>query len=232
MKHPEIMIKIDRKLDQDLAWEFYSLPEIGGCNFWEERALKHHKKLLEINSVNSKKDFLNKYVLDFYESHTTEINKAQKEIIQNLDGKKEEFLLIVDKIFKKHPWPKKIFTGYLSIFDFCPRFLDSGEFQVFMYDNKSLQLFTIFHEMLHFMFYDFIKKEFSKDFKNVDTEKGKLWDLAEVFNAVIQDTDDFVELHGKIKNIGYPNHKDLILRGKNLWESNPDIKSWIVEIIK
>ncbi|MBU2545374.1 hypothetical protein KKC65_02905 [Patescibacteria group bacterium] len=230
MKYPEIIIKIDQELDQDLAWEFYSNPEIGGCNFWEERALKHHKKLLKIGLVKDKKDFLNKYILDFYRINAVEISEAKREIAQNLNEKKEGFFLTVDKIFKKYTWPKNSFIGYLSIFDFCPRFLDSGEFQVFIYDNKNLQLFTIFHEMLHFIFYDFVQKKFSKDFERMDTEKGKLWDLAEVFNAVIQDTDDFIKLHGKIKNIGYPDHKNLILKGKDLWENNPDLNSWIIKM--
>ena len=232
MKYPEIKIKIDQKMDQSLAWEFYSNPEIGGCNFWGERALKYHIKLLEMESAEKQKDFLNKYISDFYKFHIAEINTAKKEITQNLNEKREEFFLTVDKIFKKHLWPKNKFTGYLSIFDFCPRFLDSGEFQVFMYDKKNLQLFTIFHEMLHFIFYDFVQKEFSKEFKKVDTEKGRLWDLAEVFNAVVQDTESFIRLHGKIENIGYPDHKNLILEGKKLWKNNPDLNNWITEMSK
>lgn len=232
MKYPEITIKINQKLDQDLAWEFYNNPEISGCNFWEEKALKYHKKLLEIDLAKNKKSFLNKYISEFYKFHIIEIDKAKEEIVQNLNEKKEEFFLTVDNIFKKYPWPRDNFTGYLSIFDFCPRFLDSGEFQVFMYDNKNLQLFTIFHEMLHFIFYDFVQKKFPKDFEKVDTEKGRLWDLAEVFNAVIQNTDDFIRLHGKIENIGYPDHKSLILKGKDLWKNNPDLNSWIIEMAK
>lgn len=55
MKYPEITIKINQKLDQDLAWEFYSNPEISGCNFWKEKALKYHKKLLEIDLAKNKK---------------------------------------------------------------------------------------------------------------------------------------------------------------------------------
>ena len=66
----------------------------------------------------------------------------------------------------------------------------------------------------------------------MDTEEGQLWDLAEVFNAVIQDTEDFIKLHGKIKDIGYPDHKELISRGKLTWESNPDAYRWIAEMAK
>jgi len=44
----------------------------------------------------------------------------------------------------------------------------------------------------------------------MDTEEGKFWILAEVFNAVIQNTQDFINLHGKINNIGYPDYQELI----------------------
>jgi hypothetical protein len=66
----------------------------------------------------------------------------------------------------------------------------------------------------------------------MDTEKGKFWDIAEVFNAVIQNTDDFISLHGKIDNIGYPYHKELITKGALLWEKDPDVYAWINEMIK
>jgi len=232
MKYPKIIIKIDQKMDQDLAWEFYRNPEIGGCNFWKERALSYHSNLSKMNSIKNPKDFLFKYISKYYKSNSEEIKKLRKKTIAYLSQSQEDFFKIVDKIFKKYPWPRNSFNSYLSIFDFCPRFLDSGEFQVFMYDNRNLQLFTIFHEMLHFIFYDFVQKEFPKDFKRVDTEKGKLWDLAEVFNVVIQDTNDFIKLHGKIENIGYPDHKNLILKGKDLWGNNPDLNNWVVGMLK
>jgi len=219
-------------MDQDLAWEFYHNPEISGCNFWKERALSYHPNLLKIDLAENPKDFLFEYISEYYKSNSEEIRKLSKKTKTYLDQSQESFFEIVDRIFRKYPWPKNAFTGYLSIFDFCPRFLDSGEFQVFMYDNKNLQLFTIFHEMLHFIFYDFIQREFPKNFKGINTEKGKLWDLAEVFNAVIQDTADFIKLHGKIENIGYPDHKNLILEGKDLWKNNPDLNNWVVEMLK
>jgi hypothetical protein len=66
----------------------------------------------------------------------------------------------------------------------------------------------------------------------MNTEEGKFWDIAETFNAVIQSTDDFINLHGRIENIGYLDHKDLIAKGSLLWEKNPDVYAWISEMIK
>ena len=69
-------------------------------------------------------------------------------------------------------------------------------------------------------------------FKKMDTEKGKFWDLAEIFNVVIQDNDDFIKLHRKIENIGYPDHKDLITKSKDLWQKNPNLDQWIAGMMK
>jgi hypothetical protein len=232
MSNPTIQLKFDQKLDQDLAWDFYSNPNFGGCNFWEERALAHHPKLSEIELVKNPKKILKQYILEFYNSNFDEIKKLSQKTPQYLNQSQNNFFLIVDKIFKHYPWPKKRFIGVFSIFDFCPRFLDWVGFQIFLYDNRDMQLFTIFHEMLHFIFYDFAQKTFPEKFKKLNTNKGKFWDLAEVFNAVIQDTSDFTKLHGKIKNIGYPDHKELIKKGKKIWNKNKNVNQWIIEMMK
>lgn len=231
MMQPIIKLKFDQKLDQVKAWDFYSDSNFGGCDFWKERALKHHPKLIEIKSARNPKKFLNRYILDFYKANDREIKALSENTIKYLNQEQDNFFLIVDKLFKEHSWPRKKFIVDFSIFDFCPRFLDSAELQVFIYDNRSLQLFTIFHEMLHFIFYDFVKKNFPET-KKMDTEQGKLWDLAEVFNAVVQNTDDFISLHGKIKNIGYPDHGRLILQGMRLWKKDPNVYGWVSQMLK
>lgn len=227
MINPTIQLSFDQKLDQKMAWDFYSDPEFGGCDFWEKRALPYHPNLSEIKSTKNPKKFLHEYVSKFYRSHSEEIKNHSKKTSKNLNKTQDDFFKIVDKIFN-HPWPKKKYIGLFSIFDFCPRFLDSGKFQIFLYDNRDMQLFTIFHEMLHFIFYDFAQKTFPKKFKNANTNKGKFWDLAEVFNTVIHNTDDFIALHGKIKGLGYPYHKRLIIKGKKLWQKNQNLNQWII----
>ncbi len=232
MPNPTIKLKFDQKLDHDMAWSFYTNQEFGGCNFWKERALFYHPNLLKIDLVKNSKIFLDKYISEFYSSHADEMEKRSQKIFIYLNESQDDFFRIVDDIFNQRLWPKKEFIGCFSIFDFCPRFLDWGGFQIFLYENRNTQLFTIFHEMLHFIFYDFLQKTFTKKFKNLNTEKGKFWDLAEIFNSVVQDTDNFIKLHGKIKNSGYPKHNNLIIKGKILWKKNQDLSQWIIEMMK
>jgi hypothetical protein len=226
MNHPIIKLQFDQKLDQDMAWIFYGHKR-GGCDFWKERALRYHPKLINIEESSDKKAFLNDYVSDYYTSHNNEIISLSNKTIEYLNQTQEKYFLLIDKIFNNYPWPKKEIIGNFSIFDFCPRFLEDGEFQVCIYDNRSLQLFTIFHECLHFIFYDFALNKFPEVFTGIDTGDGKFWILAEVFNAVVQSTDDFTILYGKIDNIGYPDHQELIKQGSMIWKDNPDVYNWI-----
>ena len=158
MNYPIVNFDFNQELELNLALEFYNNPRHGGNDFWQERAIKYHPKLKEINDANNKKEFLNKYISEYYASNKKDIESLGDEIRKNFKDKERAYLLLVDKIFAGYAWPNEKYTGYFSIFDFCPRFIDSGEFQVFIYDKKENQLFTISHEMLHFIFYNYAQK--------------------------------------------------------------------------
>ena len=233
MNYPIVDFTFNQKLEQDLALEFYNNPKHGGNDFWQERAIKHHPKLKEIDNANNPKEFLNKYISEYYATNKKEIELLGDETHKNFKDKENAYFPLVNKIFAGYSWPKDKYIGYFSIFDFCPRFLDYGEFQVFIYDNKENHLFTVFHEMLHFIFYDYAQKTFSEVFGDMDTENGAFWDLAEVFNTVIQDTDEFIKLHGKIDNMGYPDHNSILLpKAKEIWDMEKDIFNWTEQMIK
>jgi hypothetical protein len=230
MEHPVIKLQFDQRLDRDMAWSFYGHKK-GGCDFWEERALRYHPVLIDIEKSSDKKAFLDNYVSSYYISHNDEIISFSNKTIEYLNQTQEKYFPLVDKIFNNHPWPQKEMIGDFSIFDFCPRFLEDGEFQVCIYDERNVQLFVIFHECLHFMFYDFALNKFPEIFAGIDTGSGKFWVLAEVFNAVIQSTDDFVGLHGKIDNIGYPDHQELIRKGSLMWKEDASVPNWISKML-
>lgn len=232
MNYPNIDFDFNQELEQELALEFFNNPKHGGNDFWQERAIKHHPKLKEIDGSDNPKEFLNKYISEYYMLNEKEIESLSDEIRKNFKDKENAYFLLVDKIFAEYPWPKDKYIGYFSIFDFCPRFLDSGEFQVFIYDKKENQLFTIFHEMLHFIFYDYAQKTFPEILGKMDTENGAFWDLAEIFNTVIQSTDEFIELHGKIDNIGYPDHNLILPKAKEIWSKKNNVFNWTEQMIK
>lgn len=217
--------KLDSKFDFEIAWDFYNNPKYAGVDFWGRGALQYHDELKTIEKKQRKKVFLSNYVESLYKQHKNEFEHRRKEIKILYKKEEQHFFYETEKIFKNHPWPKGKYIAYLSIFDFCPRFLDDKTFFVFMHDNDKGILFTIFHEMLHFIFYDYCLIKYPRIFKNQDTEKGSFWEIAEIFNVVAQQTPGFSKLHGSINDIGYPELKLKFKEAKKVW--NGDIDNWI-----
>lgn len=231
MEYPIINFKFDRSLDQDVAWMFYNNQKFGGIDFWRERALPHHPTFNKINEFSNPQQFINQYVSAFYIAHANELERLGGEIIKNFQQIKNDYFSLANKVFKGYPWPQKEYTGCFSIFSFCPRFLDWGGFQVSLYDNQDHQMYVVLHELLHFIFYDYAQRNFPETLGKMNTDEGRFWDLAEVFNVVLQSSDDFKLLQGKIDSTGYPDHKSMILKGKSVWLKNQDVRQWILDMM-
>ncbi len=225
MKTPKLKFKLDPKLDFEIAWNFYNNPKYGGVDFWEKGALQYHSELKVFGKKQRKKFFLSNYVASLYKQHKNKFEYRKKEIEALYKKKEQQFFNETAKIFKNHPWPKGKYVAFLSIFDFCPRFLNDKTFFVFMYDNDKGILFTIFHEMLHFIFYDYCLVKYPSVFKNLDMESGRFWEVSELFNAVIQQTPTLKKLHGSVNEIGYPRLKSKFKEAKKAWNGNVD--DWI-----
>lgn len=229
MSNPKLKFQLNQKLDKDLAWEFYHNPHCAGADFWCDRVVQYHDQLAFLDQQTNKHEFLNGYIDELYQNHKKEFEKRAKEIEKLYQTKADLYFKTVAEIFNNHPWPKGKYIAYLSVFAFGPRFLADKTLQVFMYDNDRMVLFTIFHEMLHFIFYDYAIQKYPDKFKNLNTNQGIFWDLAEIFNAILQDTPLFVEVQGKINNMGYPDHKKYIPILKKLWDKEQNIDQWITQ---
>lgn len=138
------------------------------------------------------------------------------------------FFQQTDRLFPGHPWPQKTYTAYFSAFNFCPRFLEEGSFQVFLADNNQGALFTTCHELLHFIFYDFAQKKFP-DLEKLDKDSGTFWLLAELFNDMIQRTPAFTAIHGEPGENTYTVLQPYGQRAKELWDG--DVGSWIPSML-
>lgn len=227
MKTPKLKFDFDPRRDFEIAWNFYNKPKHGGVDFWSKGALRHHDDLIDIEKAKNKEEFLSDYVSSLNTQHHNEFKRRKKEIIALYKNKELKFFYETNKIFKNHPWPKGKYIAYLSVFDFCPRFLDDKTFFVFMYDGDNGVLFTIFHEMLHFIFYDYCLTKYPQIFKGQNTESGPFWEIAELFNAVLQQTPSFSKLHGQIEEIGYPKLTPKLDDAKKAWDG--DIDNWITK---
>jgi len=172
----------------------------------------------------------------FSEKQKTKIVKAyvkntfilhKKEIVQNTDRIKKgwqkaakDYFRLVDRIFKNNPWPKGKYIGFASAFEMYPKNIKKKTFY-FSGLNKDLNfnIAIIVHEMLHFMFFDYIDKNTRVRDKGLEN----IWNVSEVFNLVIESWKPYQKIFktdGKSYNAM---HAKMLPKMKKFWKKKEDI---------
>ncbi|MFH1430114.1 MAG: hypothetical protein ABIG71_01155 [Candidatus Uhrbacteria bacterium] len=225
MQHPRLRFQHNPMLDVSLPFYMYKNRVHGGADLWKTRALVLHPELIRMDQVKQPRAFLRRYVERWYREHTEEVLDAQRHFAEVWHRRERYFFAWTAKYFSGHPWPEGKYIAYISMFDFGPRFLESMSLQVFAGASDDDTCFTIAHEMLHFLFYDYCMREYPERFTKLDPNNGKFWDLAEIFNAVVQRTAPFKKIHPGIRPTGYPAHKNVRTKLQRAWRG--DVDTWI-----
>jgi hypothetical protein len=123
-----------------------------------------------------------------------------------------------------YPWPDGNYICYISIFNCNPRFIKEKEFQAF-YKHNATTNYVCAHEMLHFIFYDYLDKNFKGKYKTLC--ESVIWKLSEVFNDVVLRLPEFVEITEQ-KNPGiYAQTNKELIKNQNLWKQTRNTKGFI-----
>ena len=192
--------------------------EAGGINFGQ--TIKNDHPNIRLGNYE-------KYIDDYYESNKEYINKSLEETRNSIKQTEKIFFEQIKKIFADDFSDKK-YTGIISIFNSNPRYIDKGIFQFYYKKEVLRRLTTIYHEALHFIFFDYVNKNFHELVKDLDENSGKYWDLSEIFNVIVLNNPNLKE---KLKlgiTTPYPYHKKIIATFDSLWEeSSHDIKKFV-----
>lgn len=225
---PKLRFQLNKQLDRDIAWNIFREPTTGGVDFWRH-IVELHEPLKTASDAPDPKAFIEGYVNRLYTGHKKDFQKRLKEI-KELFGKRERALMAaIDGVFQSGEWPGGKYIVFPSVFDVNPRFLDTKTFQVFMYADDNGILFTIAHELLHFRFYDYCLRRQAGMFQGLDTEHDKFWDMAEIFNTLVQNSAAFLAVHGQPEP-GYPDHGRQISDADITWTGRLD--DWIERYAK
>jgi hypothetical protein len=228
MKDFHITFKLNKELDKEMALEFLGV-KAGGIDFTQGIIAVHPQlKSLLGKDEDTQKQIINDYVDEFYKNNQTLLNSCVVEMQQNWGKDEKKFIEQLDTIFKNPEVPKGEYAGYLSILDCNPRFLDTKTFQVF-YEHPSGSNYITAHEVLHFFFYDYAEKKHPQIFKELDTNSGIFWDLAELFNVVVMSELSFISEAYTARAKPYPAHAKYLDAVKKIWEKNRDIDAWLIE---
>lgn len=219
---PHVNFEINKEMDYWAVKEFLTFaPEDSFSN----SILSILPNLNEAKSLNDGEriDFYNKYVDQVYETKENILAQVQTQIQTNWHAVETKFLEETQKIFNGHPWPEGAYVGFLSIFNCNPRFLNQKTFQVY-YEHPEGPVYVCAHEMLHFMFYDYLEKhpELMEGFS-----EALIWHLSEIFNVIILEIPEFVKITGNANPQPYKKHVESIPKFRELWKSEKDVFRFI-----
>jgi len=209
-------INLNKKLDYEVYVDFWDF-SIAGADF-AELIKKDHPN---INQENYKK-----YIDDFYAAQKLEMLKKQEEIIEIIEKNQRLFFVELEKLFGID-FSQNTYQGYLSVFNCNPRWIDTKTFQIYWQKDVSHTLEVVFHEILHFAFFEYLDKKFTEKIKGLDKNSGILWEMSEIFNVIILNLPQFRNIIGMEEKLFYPDLQEKLDGAKKVWDSNPDIKKFI-----
>lgn len=217
-----ITISLDKKLDEKVFCDFYDF-SIAGVNFGEKIKQDH---------PNITKDNYLTYIDNFYKENSLEMQNSLIKINKILLEKQDLFFDAVENLFKKDFRDIKA-SGFLSIFDCNPRYLEEKSFQMFYKRNDMDKLEVVFHELLHFIFFDYCDSFLKEETKDLDKNKGVLWELSEIFNVIVLNLPQFREILQGEECLFYSDLKEKLKTANSLWlDSRGDIKNFITSYLK
>ena len=229
MKKNKLIFKLDKTLDKKMAFEFLNIKQ-GGVDF-SDGIIGVHPELECLKKTKTKDkivEIINKHFDFFYKKHSNYLLKKTVEFNEEWSSVEDKFFKEVDEVFKNKIQTKSVYEGFISIIDCNPRFIKDNSFQVFYFHPPGVK-YVASHEIMHFIFYEYAQKSLPNIFKELNTEKGIFWDLAEMFNAIILSLPEFKKIHN-VENIScYPDHEKHLNYLSKLWFKNPSIDEWLIK---
>lgn len=177
----------------------------GGIDFGKNIVKMHPKLKTALSRPDERKKIIKSYFHSYYVSHAKEMD-AKIEAIKNAWRKKEDaYVLATEKYFGGFSFPAGKYIAYASVVNCNPRFLDSKTFQFFYKKTMPDAIHTIAHELLHFIFFDFVEKEMKEDIEKLSEDQ--LWDLSEIFNVILLRSPQYQGIIDSKQVRAYPDHE-------------------------
>lgn len=177
-------------------------------------------------SKRKKTKIVKEYINNNFNLHKDEISKNVKKIDRRWKLIENKYFKLICKIFKDHPWPKGKYIGFASIFEMYPKNIKEKTFYFSgLKKDLNFNIATIAHEMLHFIFFDYIKTRCGinegTELKNKNLKY--VWNVSEVFNLVIETWKPYQKIFKTNGKPYYFMHKKMLLKMKKLWKEKEDI---------
>ncbi|BCX16194.1 MAG: hypothetical protein KatS3mg098_423 [Candidatus Parcubacteria bacterium] len=222
----KLRFSLNKKLDKRIAEEFLNIRG-GGIDFGKG-IIKTHPQLKSVKSlkdITQRKKAISVYFDNYYRIHKEEILRKLK-LVRNAWRKKEKkYISVTEDFFGGFRFSKGRYIAYASIINCNPRFLKLKTFQFFYKKPLADTIYTITHELLHFIFFDFVEKNLKKETKHLSEDQ--LWDLSEIFNVVVLKSPRYRHIINQKFVTPYPNHRHYISQFKKAYKNSQNTKEFI-----
>jgi hypothetical protein len=211
-------------LDKRMAEVF--LDENGGGIDFGKNIVKLHPALGSAReNHDSRKVVIREYFDEYYASHKKDVLKDVANVEKGWRRVEENYSKITENIFGGYNFPPGMYIAYASIINCNPRFLDSKTFQFFYKKGVGDAINTIAHELLHFIFFDFVEKEMKNHINKLSSES--LWDISEIFNVIVLRSPIYREIVDRKYIVPYPNHRKYLKSFESAYMRSKNIKMFI-----
>ena len=201
------------------------------CNndVFHNSVIKDHPMLTESTDLEpeAKKAFNDRYVEKYYKTHKKDLEDAEEKMKDDWMTIESGYFEATDKLFNSR-WPEGRYICYPSIFNCNPRFIGTKEFQVF-YKHPETTNYVCAHEMLHFIFYDYIEKHYNQKYKRL--EEKVIWKLSEIFNDVVLRLPEFIAITGQKDPGIYAETRDELNDAIKLWENTKTVGAFVTKYL-
>lgn len=200
-KHANPDVKFNLNPEWDYHKIFAVLSGTGFTNVPKEIVTSSYPELGQLGEISTQEleEKIQTYVSDIYKKHWGEYQDIVKIIKYDWDEYSDTFFQVANEIFKDTRWPHGEYWGSLSICFPYPRNLEFKTFQIPLKDKKY-RLPTVAHEMLHFIFYEYVRKRYLSNEVDISEKmnqlmEGKfifpLWSISEIFNMIVLSGKEF-----------------------------------------
>ena len=210
--NPKVKFRIDSRKDMQSLAAFVAQAGFDNGRSLQWAVFRKHprlKKAIRQGKITDR-PFAEKYVADLYRKNKKIASKNIQQYERDWRKKEKIFFEMADDIFHGFPWPKGKYIAYTTIWGMFPRFLDDKTFQVpIKYRSRRYIPVIIAHEMLHFRFYAYVRKNYPR---YRDPERNfLLWHISEIFNILVINSPAWLRVFKK-KNLPYPEHRKIIAK--------------------
>ena len=202
-----INIKLNKELDYEVYIDFKDF-KVAGVDFGEKIKTDHP-------GINE--DNYQQYIDNYYSTNKDLLEGKLREINGYLTEDQVLFFTELKKIFDLD-FSRNDYTGYLSIFNCNPRYVENGTFQIFYKKDLLDKTEVAFHESLHFAFFTYCDQ--LEGCNGLNKNNGPLWELSEIFNVIVLNLPQFQDILKRPEQLFYPSLKGKLEKARDLWAKN------------